>query len=37
MLCICSDTGDFNTDMAAVDDLLRQILKQKGFQRVVVN
>jgi len=31
-----NDTGDFNTDMAAVDDLLRQILKQKGFQRVVV-
>ncbi|KAL6748710.1 chloroplast trigger factor [Haematococcus lacustris] len=29
------DTGDFKTDMAAVEDLIRQFLKEKGHQRVV--
>ncbi|GFH31448.1 uncharacterized protein HaLaN_30502, partial [Haematococcus lacustris] len=35
--CICQprDTGDFKTDMAAVEDLIHQFLKEKGHQRVV--
>ncbi|GAX81186.1 hypothetical protein CEUSTIGMA_g8619.t1 [Chlamydomonas eustigma] len=30
------DNGDLNTDNEAVEDLIRQFRKQKGFQRVVV-
>ncbi|GIL80615.1 hypothetical protein Vretifemale_9953 [Volvox reticuliferus] len=30
------DTGDFQTDAAAADDLIRQYRKQHGFSRVVV-
>ena len=32
-----NDTGNIATDSAAVEDLIRQFLKQKGFQRVVVS
>lgn len=31
------DTGDFQTDAKAADGLLRQILKEKGYQSVVAD